>query len=349
MNDRVRASLKGLRDEREEIIKNIEALTRRIESEEHTRESLEKHKKELEDQENLLNKINSEYAKTDPGKIEALRLQVEYWTDLNSGVGEHGDKIGAILERYTELLKKMTEVKEEAEEIFVDLDLDIYGDQAERMAETMNGAYQSLERFEEKQDETAKKTQDLIDAQFDLSKSFENLKMSGRDWSNFLANEMVNAYGESFTAIGEALYVGRSAWEDVKDAAKDAIASILDMLGKQLFIHGMTAMIPLPGLFNPAAGAAALAASATAYIAAGWVRSLEQGGLLTEPVVGVGMQTGATYTLAERGPERVDPVGGGGGGTPIRVMVILDNRPILDVVERAVENRDIIIRAGDLA
>jgi hypothetical protein len=36
------------------------------------------------------------------------------------------------------------------------------------------------------------------------------------------------------------------------------------------------------------------------------------GGILREPVFGYGMRSGNTYSLAERGPERVGPVGGGG-------------------------------------
>ena len=43
-------------------------------------------------------------------------------------------------------------------------------------------------------------------------------------------------------------------------------------------------------------------------------RQMAGGGVLTEPVMGVGLRTGTQYTLAEQGPEAVVPMGGGGSG-----------------------------------
>ncbi len=43
-------------------------------------------------------------------------------------------------------------------------------------------------------------------------------------------------------------------------------------------------------------------------------RRMAAGGVLDEPVVGVGMRSGRSFLLAERGPEAVVPLGGHGGG-----------------------------------
>jgi len=43
-------------------------------------------------------------------------------------------------------------------------------------------------------------------------------------------------------------------------------------------------------------------------------RRMAGGGVLREHVVGVGLRTGTRFSLAERGPEAVVPLGGHGGG-----------------------------------
>ena len=42
-------------------------------------------------------------------------------------------------------------------------------------------------------------------------------------------------------------------------------------------------------------------------------RRMAAGGILNEPVLGVGLRTGTQFSLAERGPEAVVPLGGHGG------------------------------------
>jgi TP901 family phage tail tape measure protein len=44
------------------------------------------------------------------------------------------------------------------------------------------------------------------------------------------------------------------------------------------------------------------------------IRQMATGGVLTEPVMGIGLNTGTPYTLAEAGPEAIVPLGGRGGG-----------------------------------
>ena len=42
---------------------------------------------------------------------------------------------------------------------------------------------------------------------------------------------------------------------------------------------------------------------------------MANGGVIQEPVNGIGLRTGATYSFAERGPETVIPNGGGLAGS----------------------------------
>jgi len=48
------------------------------------------------------------------------------------------------------------------------------------------------------------------------------------------------------------------------------------------------------------------------------VNEYATGGIISEPVLGVGRRTGQMYSIAESGPEQVSPLGEGGGG-PVNV------------------------------
>jgi hypothetical protein len=51
-------------------------------------------------------------------------------------------------------------------------------------------------------------------------------------------------------------------------------------------------------------------------VAAGAISAMAQGGVLWEPMMGVGLRTGQRYLMGERGPETITPglISGGGGG-----------------------------------
>ena len=76
-----------------------------------------------------------------------------------------------------------------------------------------------------------------------------------------------------------------------------------------------------------AAEAGAVAISAGARVITRAIdKSFANGGIITEPVIGVGQNTGQTYSIAENAPEQVGPVGGSGGpAIVIQNMVVRAN------------------------
>ena len=183
-------------------------------------------------------------------------------------------------------------------------------------------------------------------AQYNLSASFAAMSMNGRAWSDFLATTMVAAYGDAFMAIGQALVDAEDGWEAFKDAAKNAVAAVLEMLGKQFAVHAMGGLVPLPGLFNPMGAGAAFAASAAAFIAAGVVRSLHEGG---DFIVPPGYPNDS-YPIAVESGERVqvtrkEEVGRSAGG-PTSGDVYLDGAKVGRWFEQQTKNRQIMIDAG---
>lgn len=156
---------------------------------------------------------------------------------------------------------------------------------------------------------------------------------------------VIGTFARTFGAMMEDVIKGNATlWEAFKTAGLEAIAGVLEALGEMAIVKAAIAIAEAISAFpNFAKMGAQLAAAAKftagavlAFAAAGAVRAFEYGGIIDEPVVGVGLQSGSAYTLAERGPEQVGPVGGGAG--MVRVVVNLDARPIIDAVGEA--NRD---------
>jgi len=116
---------------------------------------------------------------------------------------------------------------------------------------------------------------------------------------------------EPFTdAIGLMATDAAAGWEAFKNAARDAIASVLRMLAEKAFAQ---AIAQIPGLpFTAGAMAAWTAAGIAALAAAGVVKGLASGGIVTKPTLAM---------VGERGPEAVIPLGRGGGMGTVNVYV----------------------------
>jgi len=101
-----------------------------------------------------------------------------------------------------------------------------------------------------------------------------------------------------------------SAEEKVKEAFKNIFVDVLRMLSRYLFELGAAHLIP--GLmFNPAAGIGYLAASAATSMAAGFIQSLGQGGIVTQPTLAL---------VGESGPEAVVPLNKSSGIGPTIIV-----------------------------
>jgi len=118
--------------------------------------------------------------------------------------------------------------------------------------------------------------------------------------------ETISGYlSPALEAIGEGLATGE--WESFTDAAKGAIADVLRMLAKLWTARAVGAFAAL----NIPQGFGFSAAAAGALVAAGAVTAMAEGGIVTRPTLAL---------IGERGPEKVTPLGRG-GGAPIIINV----------------------------
>ena len=118
----------------------------------------------------------------------------------------------------------------------------------------------------------------------------------------------VNAMQPFADAIGMMAIDSKKGWEMFADAAKNAIAMVLEMLAKMAFVKALAAFAEL----NFAGGALWIAAGVAAMVAAGVVKAMGEGGLVTKPTLAL---------VGERGPEAVVPLNKMGGFGETRIVV----------------------------
>jgi len=175
-------------------------------------------------------------------------------------------------------------------------------------------------------------------------------------FSRSVVGSFATTFGSMMTKVVEGT---ATIWAAFKEAGKAAIAAVLEALGQMAIVKAALALAEAIGAWPrfakmAASAAAALkftAAAALAYGAAGAVRGLEFGGLITEPVVGRGTQTGTTYAIAEKGPEYVSPPGERGeeSGGPMQGDVYLDGRKVGRWIQSLIDDQDILLDKGAYA
>lgn len=83
----------------------------------------------------------------------------------------------------------------------------------------------------------------------------------------------------------------------------------------------------------------------------GYIKTMANGGIINEPVLGIGQKSGQGYLMGEAGAERVTPLNKSGGSSPIVVNINIDNmsgdsrdvaelrKTVLDIMQRINVNR----------
>lgn len=187
-------------------------------------------------------------------------------------------------------------------------------------AQALAGNIASLENRNSSAVESFRKTVDISERlAFNLSQMearYESLpkpiKKTTDELKDFQekAESAVTAIAPFAEAIGQMAVDSERGWEAFKEAAKDAIASVLRMLAEKAFVESLAAFASLNipgGILWAAAGTAAL-------VAAGVVKALGEGGVVTGPTQAL---------IGEKGPEAVIPLNKMGGmGTRVNVYVM---------------------------
>ncbi|KKK79860.1 hypothetical protein LCGC14_2829260, partial [marine sediment metagenome] len=218
---------------------------------------------------------------------------------------------------------------------------------------TLTGDYislgESLALTQKDMDDAAKALADsnerLKQTQFDLAASFEDMLWSGRQWSDFLSTTLVSAFGDSFEALGQAIVEGEAGWEALKDAGKNAIASILTAFGTQWAAQALAAY----ATFNFPSGLLYTAAAAAAFTGSGLVKALHRGGNFIVPS---GFPND-TFPLRVESGERVqvtpkEQVSQGKAEPPIIIGISIDGQALNATITKNVRNRRILIDKGAL-
>jgi hypothetical protein len=109
-----------------------------------------------------------------------------------------------------------------------------------------------------------------------------------------------SAYGDVFSALGEAFITGEEGWKGFANAGLDAISAILKALGAQLAAQAAGALVAsiMGEVWKGMAIGPALAGSAAAYTAAGAISAMKMAeggsGIVTKPTL---------FLAGEAGPE----------------------------------------------
>lgn len=186
----------------------------------------------------------------------------------------------------------------------------------EKITEANFLLYGSSEEIEEQSMKTTEAIIDETNALRDLNHAFVETKSSvdiyleATEAAEKEADEMSGTWSAVWRTMGDT---SKDAAEKIKDAVKMVFGEILRMIGKELLVHAFKAMIPLPGLFNPAGAALAIIGSAMAYAGAGFIESLAQGGQFTTAGPQL-IQVGDNPSGRER--VTVEPLGSSGMSRP---------------------------------
>jgi tape measure domain-containing protein len=198
-----------------------------------------------------------------------------------------------ILEEETEEIKKLTKTKEDLVKANWEMAASYDGLGAHIAAPA--GIYRAWRATWDDEDEQTEENTIKLVHYLDTLTKLNNATWDTMSSSELLLKEvekltdryerlggMVAGYaGPVFKTFGEIMISNADAAEKLKEAFKTAISGILQALGRQLAVMGAAALVPIPGIFNPAGAALAFAGSAAAYVAAGIVSALQKGGVTT--------------------------------------------------------------------
>lgn len=128
-------------------------------------------------------------------------------------------------------------------------------------------------------------------------------------------------------SVAQAIVYGKDFAESMKAALQSLAAQIISFLvqtiAKIVVLRALGVVGPIStgalGLGGGSAGSGGDGGggSSSGGGVGGFFKKIfgfAQGGTISEPVVGIGMQSGSGYTIAERGPEQIVPMGGRAGG-----------------------------------
>lgn len=225
--------------------------------------------------------LTAAYAETEAGQEEALLAQEAYFVAMYQA-GELSEK------QITDISAVIIQLRKDIEDLNATQKPSFGGGGGGGTA----GAAPDSSTLYLGADELTTQTWKAAEAVKELDEGWAAL---GETLEGIAADSMV-ALGSAF---GEALVAGEDAWAALAEAGKDAIAIVLEALAKQFAVESIAAFAAL----NIPGGVGFAAAAVAAGVAAGAVRAMAEGGIVTSPTLAL---------VGEKGPEAVIPLSGPG-------------------------------------
>lgn len=298
--------------------------------------------------ENALAKIN--------GNLEESGLQLE---DLQNKTPRTADEFQGFGQNIKDLAVKVKNLAVQMAGFVIngfnmgDVVGDI-ADQMDQMADAMNRADESVKNLNEDllwqmqlQENLAEFTaitrDETINYKSSVDVALETMEAHKKHMQD-MSTKILPSWSQAWQIMGDSTM---SATEKMGEALKAVFGNVLEMIGQEHFALGLEALIPFPPWkFNPASAAMHFALSAAAYTAAGYIRSLAQGGEFTTSGPEM-IMVGDNPSGRER--VRVEPLGGGeGSGDMLHAQFVLDGRVMGEWIAKAVRTKQIPIYKGSV-
>lgn len=238
--------------------------------------------------------------------------------------------------------------------------LEAYGNTTEGQKEALEATIAYFEEFKkgpmaiavldmlneklEKYNEEAKITTDIFKGLTPVADEWHRRQLEGyqdqidaaeeyQDTLESLTSDGLGAFASAFKAMGEE---GKSGWEVIQQAGKDAISAVLEALAQQFLVQAAAAAV----LLNFVAAAGWTAVAAAAFAASGAVQNFATGGSFTTAgptpiVVGDNPSGQEEVTITpvggernQAGEERVYAIVDGGEGFWMTLQRGIDNRQL---------------------
>lgn len=188
----------------------------------------------------------------------------------------------------------------------------------------MNKVIEDVKEATEELEETAGKTAE------DIQKIFDDSAYTLEEWQKDVTATFEDVLGE-FTSFLSDLATGADV--TFGDMLKNMAKKMLDFATEMLIIKPMLMWFST-WMKDMGGEGGGIAASILGML--GKPTAMADGGIISEPVLGIGARSKSSYLIGEAGPEAVVPLGGGGSGGGVNNVNVtinaLDSKSVADLM-----------------
>ena len=240
-----------------------------------------------------LDKVKDAFDETKEGRIAAVQASITWFETEQAFAVKTAHMFDPILEMLYEQKRLLEEISEIEQPTFNIMNLELEGirDKAYEVAEQMGLIPATIELAMRESEKWSDSLKPVIEEVNELKEAFQEIAAQTLVDLGFAIGAIIGGEEEGLRKLVQVF--------------QDSLSDVLLMFAKHLAILAVVALLPPP--IGPAAAIAYGAAAIAAAAGAGFIQSFEKGGVLNEPVIGVG-KSGQKYSFAEHGPEEFRPI-----------------------------------------